>query len=760
MNKKHKYCFKEGMLVECNVHNTVNERKIDPNVEVNELNFDQNKVKVLTNTGHIYKEANEMFSSLPSELFSLSLSTGKYANMIKIIEKILNQTKNVCMLLCGKNDRCSTNLETGNKFILNKLKEVSTLRKLKKQIESKPLFVEPEETAVGLKWKKPKVNKQTNIPDHKLVQATFQYVPILKTLNALFSDEVFRSYYIKYNQDEKHKCKEGVYRDFCCGSTCQSKEVFNDPLSIQLQLGIDDFDVCCPLKSKAGVHKVCATYVQIRNLPSEYKSKLNNIYLVALCTTAYLKPKDKSYNHIAERIVKEIRILENDGIECDKRIIRGSIINIACDNLGANGVFGFTECFVANYYCRFCECDKTECQSLTKEKKRKLRTRASYEKLVKLAEDDTKKHDLTTTKGVKRICKFNDLNFFHLIENMSVDVMHDVNEGAVNYCLFDFFNAIINKKIATADDIQSRVRDFNYSETYKRNKPSLINFDKFNLNQNASQMYCLIQNLPFMLSDLGDKLGEYWKPVETLLQCMQIIYSEEITENDVKKLTKLIDEHLSAVIRTFGRTLTPKQHFLSHYPGTIRRMGPPVHLWTMRLESKHKVLTEISKQKRSFKNPTKTMAMEHQAMISDPPKITSDLVTSMYSGHFSKSMQYEKYRNIVNKTIENAEQVKVHKFVTYDHIEFREGNLILFENRICEILHILSQDSNVFFVCAPQKILYRDNFCNSFVIERETENAFVLDFAILKCKQVFDKILDNNNFHVSIKTLAIAKLLE
>lgn len=197
MNKKHKYCFKEGMLVEFNVHNTENERKIDPNVKVNEIIFDQNKVKVLTNTGHIYKEANE--------LFSLSLSTEKYAKMIKIIEKILNQTKNVCLLLCGKNDHYSTNLETGNEFILNKLKEVNTLGKLKKRIESKPLFVEPEETAVGLKWKKPKINKQTNIPDHKLVQATFQYVPILKTLNALFSDEAFRDYYIKYNQDEKHE---------------------------------------------------------------------------------------------------------------------------------------------------------------------------------------------------------------------------------------------------------------------------------------------------------------------------------------------------------------------------------------------------------------------------------------------------------------------------------------------------------------------------------------------------------------------------
>lgn len=397
-----------------------------------------------------------MFLSLPSDLISLNLTGEKYAEMIMIMEKILLQTKNICMLLGDKEEEFSKNLETANDFVLSKINEINTLRKVKKIVKSNHLFVEPEETAVGIKWKTPKVNKDTNIPDHKLIQATFQYVSVLKTLKAVFSDKAFQNYYIKYNREEKHKCKQGVYRDFCCGSTHKSNEVFNDLLSLQLQLGIDDFEVCCPLKSKAGVHKVCATYMQIRNLPAEYKSKLDNIYLVALCTSAYLKPKEKSYNHIAERIVKEICILETDGIRIGEQVLRGSIINIACDNLGANGVYGFTECFVANYFCRLCECSREECQTLTKEKKRKLRTIASYEKFVNLAEDDTQKLDLTKTRGIKRSSKFNDLEFFHIINNMSLDVMHDINEGVVSYCLHDFFEAIINKKVVTAEDVQKR----------------------------------------------------------------------------------------------------------------------------------------------------------------------------------------------------------------------------------------------------------------------------------------------------------------
>lgn len=105
-----------------------------------------------------------------------------------------------------------------------------------------------------------------------------------------------------------------------------------------------------------------------------------------------MKPSDKTYNHIAKRIVKEIRTLETQGISIgDNIIINGSLINVACDNLGANAVFGFTECFVANYFCRYCECDKSECQMLTKENKRKMRIKTNYDKHVKLAQQESKK---------------------------------------------------------------------------------------------------------------------------------------------------------------------------------------------------------------------------------------------------------------------------------------------------------------------------------------------------------------------------------
>lgn len=98
-------------------------------------------------------------------------------------------------------------------------------------------------------------------------------------------------------------------------------------------------------------------------------------------------------------------------------------------------------------------------------------------KKVKETEKKNKKLDFKASKGVRRNCKFNNLQYFHAIDNASVDVMHDINEGVVTYCLHDFFTYGINKKIITAEDIQRRVRDFNYTESHKKNhlQLSLIN---------------------------------------------------------------------------------------------------------------------------------------------------------------------------------------------------------------------------------------------------------------------------------------------
>lgn len=51
---------------------------------------------------------------------------------------------------------------------------------------------------------------------------------------------------------------------------------------IPLYLYYDDFEVCNPLSTAAGIHKIGGLYFSIAALPPEFASSVNNIFLAQL----------------------------------------------------------------------------------------------------------------------------------------------------------------------------------------------------------------------------------------------------------------------------------------------------------------------------------------------------------------------------------------------------------------------------------------------------------------------------------------------
>lgn len=187
--------------------------------KLSEIDFDGVNCTVLTNQAAIFKDSclvNQFFRNLPNELRSLNLTQTNYKKTISLFTETVNHTRLVCNELIEKN--CDTsesmreNVDIGSEHILSKLKEINTIAKLKKTIHTNPLFVAPVDKSIGLKWKNAKVNSLTQILDHGVVDATFQYVPILKTLSSLFEHKQFFEKYVKYNQHEKRKCENTVHK--------------------------------------------------------------------------------------------------------------------------------------------------------------------------------------------------------------------------------------------------------------------------------------------------------------------------------------------------------------------------------------------------------------------------------------------------------------------------------------------------------------------------------------------------------------------
>lgn len=217
-------------------------------------------------------------------------------------------------------------LEVAHDTVLNEILKHNTVYKRNKICEKNELYVKPEERAIGTHWATRRDSDMKQIyPLH--VQSIFQYVPITKTLQSLFSREDFKKLYFEYNNAStgiKHTCTEGNFKDFCCGDIYKNNDLFrNYPESIQIQLFTDGFEMCNALKSKANLHSQVSFYFAIRNLPHEFAYNLNNIHLVALCNANDLKSEQVDYNNIWKTIVEDLSNLENTGIEIGAVRLRG-----------------------------------------------------------------------------------------------------------------------------------------------------------------------------------------------------------------------------------------------------------------------------------------------------------------------------------------------------------------------------------------------------------------------------------------------------
>lgn len=208
--------------------------------------------------------------------------------------------------------------------------------------------------------------------------------------------------------------------------------------------------------SHAGIHKLGAAYFSLAGIPLKYQSKLENIFLSMLCHSS-----DRiSYGNCAvfNIVIEELKFLETEGIEVisnsKKYKIYFALALILGDNLAVNGILGFNESFSSRFFCRFCKATKEQCQTLCTSVSSLRRTKSNYYL-------DTRQLS-ETSKGIKERCIWNDLKSFHVIENVSCDIMHDVYEGICRYELGAIFNYFINKKIFTLQFLNERIKFFNY----------------------------------------------------------------------------------------------------------------------------------------------------------------------------------------------------------------------------------------------------------------------------------------------------------
>lgn len=513
------------------------------------------------------------------------------------------------------------------------------------------------------------------------------------------------------------------------------------------------------LPNRECINKMCPIYFTINNVPLKFSSKLNNIHLISLCRSDDYKTKETDFNDLWEHIYCETRELEEKGIDIDSDTnIKGTIVHLGHDNAGASTVCGFVESF-NSYFCRFCVASKKKTQTMTKEDPTMFRTIENYECHLNIVEN-SEKVDFAETKGVKRSCTLNKLNYFHILKNKSVDIMHDLNEGCIPFLLKHLFQYCISSKVFTEDWLKKRVQFFDYGSS--RNLPSQLQINKDNLNQNASQLLCLLRNIGFIFYHLRDDpvIKMVWKCVESLQKIVQICYSHEICERDIQMLDEQITVHLESILDILCLSLLPKHHLLLHYGSIIREMGPLIFMSMLRFEAKHKVLKTIAKRGNNFINITKTISFRHQAELVYKGFTYCDEIDCGKISRRVISDFGDKEEEIVGNLFENNEIVCEIQWFKLNNYIFRKGFAVLHNKLFHEISRILIVGDKYTLLCNSLEFQKFDSFTHSLNFKKmDPLNHILIAFDELKFEKPYEIKNFENNLFIFADTLDVSQVM-
>lgn len=395
--------------------------------------------------------------------------------------------------------------------------------------------------------------------------------------------------------------------------------------TIPLLFYFDDFESSNPLGSHAGVHKLGVVYFTIPSIPQKYSSRLENIFLNMIF---YSIDRNNFGNTILFRpLVDELKYLETCGITIkvknSDQQIHFKIVGFIGDNLGIHSIFGLTESFNSNYFCRFCYSHKKDTRLQCVENAGNIRN-----------ENDYVKHVSTLEFGIKEYCIFNELSDFHIYKNVTCDIMHDLFEGIYRYEMPKIISYFIREKYFTLSTLNSKIKYYTYDS---KNIPPPIKEEHLrngHIIMSASEMQCFVINFRLIVGQLIPEENNVWLLYLKLLEISEILLLTDHTNESVQNLKILIEEHHQMYLSIFQEDLKPKFHFLVHYPNIILKNGPPILISSMRFEARHKDFKSLVSIIKCKKNLPLSLSMRNQLNLTQRILSQKGFVNNMDYGPF------------------------------------------------------------------------------------------------------------------------------
>ncbi|XP_028417997.1 uncharacterized protein LOC114542721 [Dendronephthya gigantea] len=486
-----------------------------------------------------------------------------------------------------------------------------------KYIKQNFSYVEPKEVTLGKKfvWK---INSGKRLISEK--SEKFVYIPILESIKQILSNKRISTILLK----KPKCCQDGVLYDVHDGLLYQSDHYFDEhENTLCIVLYHDELEVCNPLGSNAGVHKLDMYYFTIANLCPKFRSKCCAVHLFAIANADLVKKY--GINTVMQPVIDDLNILyqgckmEINGVE---KVIHGKVLLCAGDTLGQHYLGGFKEGVgVAFQKCRHCQCSFEQMQTDFLEEEFNLRTKENYSEqfdAIEQAPTPIVQKDLRTTYGLTQRSSLCQLPTFDVTQQLPQDIMHTLLEGVVQYEVRLVLLHYLQSGQTSLSEINGAILSHEYGYSEISDKPTPLKDtvfhgeERYKLKYNAAKAGLFLRLLPFFIGPFVDSNGPHYQFLIQLIQIVQLIFSPVIKLENIDYLAELIQQHLTTFKDLFPNcNIIPKQHYLLHIPSTIRMLGPMVRSSCFSFESAHNYFKELAR-KQNFKNLPLSLAKRHQ----------------------------------------------------------------------------------------------------------------------------------------------------
>ncbi|KAJ8684672.1 hypothetical protein QAD02_020465 [Eretmocerus hayati] len=333
-------------------------------------------------------------------------------------------------------------------------------------------------------------------------------------------------------------------------------------------------------------------------------------------------------------------------------------------------------------------------------------------------------------------CTFYQIEGWELTDLTCQDLMHDCFEGWANYTLTNICNDLIHRQSRfDLEYLNNRIIWLNKHTLHISDAIPLIKQThltaKHELKMSAAGMINFSKYFGLLV---GDKMGEdanetneTWSLYILMRKIIDVLLSPWVVHGHIMKLSILIPEFLSSYIALYGE-LQYKFHSLVHIIRMLKKFGPLVYYWAMRLESKQRELRIIATTSSTSVNLLHTIALRHQLKLAYL-KLTGDMRIKDVEVETVGKVDVKARASYFSHIDENT-QIFSTNCVEYKGIAFNMGILVVTDLddpdslKFVLIKNIFIVEQKVFLLLQPHTFIYFDDVRHAYLVQ--AREAYVM----------------------------------